>query len=300
MSQLPPVAELDEDQEKRRRARGFWYLRGWLFLGMGLAGIVTVALIVSADRSYAGIDGLRAVRALVPQDGIGRRIRDAAPFFFVEPAPDPEAAAVPAPQPQPSPRPAGPSSPPAGSPSRPSAPTLVLLPVAQQPAPTAPPAVVPPSSATPSASATPSPTPSASASPSPTPTPTLAITTDRGATAVVNLADLIPGDSLDRTITVKNAGGLDFKYTVSATQTASTALWTDTTNGLQLTVRTTLGAVLYSGPLSGLGFLAGPTVLTPGATETLTYTVAFPASAPNAFQGLNQDLTLVFTAVQYP
>jgi hypothetical protein len=290
---------LDEDQEKRRRARGIWYLRGWLFLGMGLAGIVTVALIVSADRSYAGIDGLRAVRALVPQDGIGRRIRDAAPFFFVEPAPDPEAAAVPASQPQPSPRPVGPSSPPAGSPSRPSAQTLVLLPVAQQPAPTtAPPAVVPPSSAP--AAPSPSATPSASASPSPTPTPTLAITTDRGATAVVNLADLIPGDSLDRTITVKNAGGLDFKYTVSATQTTSTPLWTDTTNGLQLTVRTTLGAVLYSGPLSGLGFLAGPTVLTPGSTETLTYTVAFPASAPNAFQGLNQDLTLVFTAVQYP
>jgi hypothetical protein len=40
--------------------------------------------------------------------------------------------------------------------------------------------------------------------------------------------------------------------------------------------------------------------LTPGSTETLTYTVDFPASAPNAFQGLNQDLTLVFNAIQYP
>ena len=97
-----------------------------------------------------------------------------------------------------------------------------------------------------------------------------------------------------------NRGSLAFRYAVSATQTASTALWTDTAHGIQLTVSTSGGTVLYSGPLSGLSALAGPTVLGPGASETLRYDFAFPASAPNSFQGLLQDLTLVFDAVQYP
>lgn len=87
---------------------------------------------------------------------------------------------------------------------------------------------------------------------------------------------------------------------MSATQSASTLLWSDTTHGLQLTVATGGGTVLYSGPLSGLGSLAGPTTLAPGDTETLRYTFAFPTAAPDAFQGLVQDLTLVFSAIQYP
>ena len=97
-----------------------------------------------------------------------------------------------------------------------------------------------------------------------------------------------------------NSGSLAFRYAISATQTASTALWTDTADGLQLTVSTSGGTVLYAGPLSGLSALAGPTVLAPGAGETLQYDFAFPASASNGFQGLVQDLTLVFDAVEYP
>jgi hypothetical protein len=105
---------------------------------------------------------------------------------------------------------------------------------------------------------------------------------------------------MTRTITVLNRGSLAFRYTVSASRTASTLLWTDTTDGLQLTVSTSAGAVLYAGPLSGLGALAGPTTLAPGTNELLRYTFDFPASAPNAFQGLVQDLTLVFDAVEFP
>jgi len=134
----------------------------------------------------------------------------------------------------------------------------------------------------------------------PTATPALAISIDRGATAAFDLTRLIPGDSMTRAITVQNNGSVAFRYTVSATQTASTALWTDTVDGLQLTVRDAGGAVLYAGPLSGLGSLAGPTVLAPGTTELLSYTVDFPASASNAFQGLVQDLALVFDAIEFP
>ena len=260
--------DVQEEPEPERARRALWLdLRSWLFLGMGLAGILTVALIVAADEPYAGIDGRRAIRAFVSgSDGdhpnsvrsvplIGRlvaAIHDLAPVFFA-PAGSPDPAA----------------------PSNSSAPTSSPI-------------------------ATPAPTPTPTATPSPTPAPNVAITTDRGATAIVALTDLVPGDSLVRTVTVGNAGTLDFRYTVSAAQSASTLLWTDTTGGLQLTVSTAGGAVLYTGPLSGLGSLPGPTILAPGTTETLRYTFDFPGGASNAFQGLLQDLDLVFVAVEFP
>ena len=118
--------------------------------------------------------------------------------------------------------------------------------------------------------------------------------------AIVTLGDLVPGDTISRTITVKNTGTQGFRYGVFATQTAGTLLWTDATNGLQLTVADSGGRVLYTGPLSALGTMAGPGTLAPGGTELLRYTFALPVSASDAFQGLLQDLTLVFTATQYP
>jgi len=308
------VFELHPARPDERRARrlGLLDLRGWLFLGMGLAGILTVALIVTADESYAGIDGLRAVRALVPDaqqpdissipflGGLVVAIHDNAPAFF---APSPDAVT------RSSPPPSGPASAPSSvaGPTPSSAPAAQPTPTAT-PAPagtTSPPASTAPPSIAPAPTGGPIPTPAPTVTPSPTPTGTptpapLAISTDRGGTAIVDLADLVPGDSVDRTITVLNSGTLAFRYAVSASQTASTALWTDPTLGLQLTVRTSGGAVLYAGPLSGLGVLAGPTTLAPGGTELLRYTFDFPASASNTFQGLVQDLTLVFNAVQFP
>ena len=264
---------------------------------MGLAGILTIALIVSADQSYAGIDGLRAITAYPPaseQDpprkgpipvltGLLDGIRDL-PIFGLAPA-------------------APPSNAPAAGVG--AAPGALVLPVGSTaPAAVTPGPLTPPPSTAPTTRPTASPTPAPSAPPAPTPAPTatppLALTTDRGATAAVSLGDLVPGDTVDRTITLKNSGSLGFRYTVSATQTASTLLWTDSTNGLQLTVATGAGAVLYSGPLSGLGALAGPSTLIPGGTELLRYTFGFPAGAPDALQGLVQDLTLVFTATQFP
>jgi len=312
-----------EPRERERRDRGAWllFLRGWLFVGMGLTGILTVALIVTADRSYAGIDGVRAARALVPSQvdtpavtripflgGIISAIHDAAPLFF---GPSPNAVTLPTPAP-------GPASPrPANSPSAFVDPKGSGVPAVQLPGAATPSPVFGPSgpSASPNASApvagpsatldpngtpAPSATPAPTATPSPTPASVLSISTDRGGTAIVNLTGLLPGDSMDRSITVQNDGTLGFTYTVKATHSASTLLWTDTIDGLQLTVSTSGGAVLYSGPLSGLGSLAGPTTLAPSASELLRYTFDFPATAPNTFQGLVQDLTLVFDAIQFP
>ena len=294
-------------------------LRAWLFLAMGLAGILTVALVVTADSVYADIDAMRGVSASagLPEDppitqipflgGLLSKIHDLAPSFF---GPSPDSVL----------QPPAPSSPPPTPPSSPSSlPVTQPIPSASAsarptptpsgtpgplstPRPTPTPATTAPPTAGPTAPTTPAPTASPSPSPSPVPTaaPAIAISTDRGATAAFALTRLVPGDSMTRAITVQNTGSVAFRYTVSATQTASTALWTDTVDGLQLTVRDAGGAVLYAGPLSGLGSLAGPTVLAPGTTELLSYTVDFPPSASNAFQGLDQDLALVFDAIEFP
>jgi len=85
-------------------------LRIALLLAMALAGILTIALIVTADESYAGIDGLRAIRAFVGQKdgdavnvaripflgGIASAIHDVAPQLF-DPAPPAPLAAPAAP-----------------------------------------------------------------------------------------------------------------------------------------------------------------------------------------------------------
>lgn len=291
---------------------------------MGLAGILTIALIVSADQTYAGLDGLRAVTAYPPaseQDPVARPavpvlsglvglldgIREL-PLF----GPSPAGAAAPAPAGgNPAPGATGPAGPTAGSPSTggsgPASPVgsaqpslTPAPPVRTAPAATPTPVgtTAPPSGTAPATG--PAAGPAATPTPTPTPAPTLAVSTDRGAAAIVTLGALVPGDTIDRTITVKNSGTLGFKYAVSATQTASSPLWTDTTYGLQLTIAAFDGTVRYNGPLSGLGSLPSSTVLAPGDTELLRYTFALPAGAPNSFQGLVQDLTLVFTATQYP
>ena len=319
---LPGDLEPEDPTPARGLSGRLAAARGWLFLGMGLAGVLTVALIVTADESYAGIDGMRALRAIVPENeqdhpdavaglplvgGLVAAIHDLAPVFFA-PAPPPSgdlpavaaepATASPRPANSPSPRPQLTEAPvPAAQPPSGSTPS---------PAPTSSPTPTPSPSASPAPSnssapfISPAPAPTPTPAPSATPAPTLAISTDRGATAVVNVGDLVPGDSMVRTISVQNSGSLAFRYTVSATATASTLLWTDPSDGLQLLVETTGGAALYAGPVSGLAAMAGPTTLAPGTTETLRYTFSFPATAPNGFQGLLQDLTLVFDAVEFP
>ena len=315
------VFEFEPAPTMSARPRRAWGLdlRAWLFLAMGLAGILTVALVVTADSVYADIDSMRGVSASAvrPDDppitkipflgGVLATIHDLSPSFF-GPSPDsvlqPPAPSAPLPTPPSSPSslpvtlPAPSSTArPTPTPSGPPAPLSTPTPT-RTPAPTAP--STPPPLPTPTPVPTPSPTPLPTPSPSPTAPPALAISIDRGATAAFDLTRLVPGDSMTRAITVQNSGSVAFRYTVSATQTATTALWTDPADGLQLSVRDAGGAVLYAGPLSGLGVLAGPTVLAPGTSELLSYTVAFPASASNAFQGLLQDLTVVFDAVEFP
>ena len=82
----------------------------------------------------------------------------------------------------------------------------------------------------------------------------------------------------------------------SVSASANTLLWSDTTNGIQVTVKR--GATtLYTGALKNMSLSASGTIAASG-TDTLTYDFSFPTSAGNTFQSLSQDFTVTYTATQ--
>lgn len=126
---------------------------------------------------------------------------------------------------------------------------------------------------------------------------TLTASNDKSAAAsLINISNLVPGDTANRSVTITNSGNVGFTYVGAASATASTALWTDTTNGLQVTVKR--GATtLYSGALKDLAIPASGTIAAAG-TDTLTFDFSLPTSAPNSMQTLSQDFTITYTATQ--
>lgn len=113
---------------------------------------------------------------------------------------------------------------------------------------------------------------------------------------LVNVTNLVPGDTMNRTVIITNTGNAGFTYVASASAVANTLLWSDTTNGLQVTVKRGV-TVLYTGALKNLSLPASGTIAAAG-TDTLTYDFTFPASAGNTFQTLAQDFTITYTATQ--
>ena len=126
---------------------------------------------------------------------------------------------------------------------------------------------------------------------------TLTASNDKSAAAsLVSIANMVPGDTAARTVTITNTGNVSFTYTTGISATASTALWTDTTNGLQVTV--TRGATtLYTGALKNLSIGASPTIAAAG-TDTLNFSFSLPTTAGNSMQSLTQDFTITYTATQ--
>ena len=126
---------------------------------------------------------------------------------------------------------------------------------------------------------------------------TLTMSNDKSAAAsLVNLANMVPGDTANRTVVITNTGGVGFTYTAAISATANTLLWSDTTNGIQVTVKR--GATtLYSGALKNLALAASPTIAS-GATDTLTFDFSLPTTAGNTFQSLTQDFTITYTSTQ--
>jgi len=126
---------------------------------------------------------------------------------------------------------------------------------------------------------------------------TLTMSNDKSAAAsLVNLSNLVPGDTANRTVTITNTGNVGMTYTGAISAVANTLLWSDTTNGIQVTVKR--GATtLYTGPIKTLALAASPTIAASG-TDTLTFDFSLPVSAGNTFQTLTQDFTITYTATQ--
>ncbi|HUQ41587.1 MAG TPA: TasA family protein [Candidatus Limnocylindrales bacterium] len=126
---------------------------------------------------------------------------------------------------------------------------------------------------------------------------TVSMSNDKpNANDLVNVTNLVPGDTMSRTVTITNTGNAAFTYAGSISATANTTLWSDVTNGLQATVKRGT-TVLYTGALKNLAIPASGTIAA-GATDTLSFTFSFPTSATNAMQGLSQDMTITYTATQ--
>src|SRR5579859_2822341 len=65
-------------------------------------------------------------------------------------------------------------------------------------------------------------------------TATLSLTNDKpNAGDLVSVTNLVPGDTVSRTVTITNNGTASFTYGGGASAQINTALWTDTVKGIQ-------------------------------------------------------------------
>ena len=136
----------------------------------------------------------------------------------------------------------------------------------------------------------------------------------------VGATGLVPGDTIQRAVTLSNTGTQSLS-TVTLTTTASptSKLDTDATNGLHLAIDAcsaawteagtapaytytcpgTTTAVLASQPVIGANApLAGLSSLTAGTSDNLRATLTLPAGADNTFQNLASTITFTFTGTQ--
>lgn len=126
---------------------------------------------------------------------------------------------------------------------------------------------------------------------------TLTMSNDKSAAgSLITLSNMVPGDTATRTVTITNTGNVGFTYTPAISAVANTLLWSDTTNGIQVTV--TRGATtLYTGALKNMTWGASATIAAAG-TDTLSFVFSLPTTAGNTFQNLTQDFTITYTATQ--
>jgi predicted ribosomally synthesized peptide with SipW-like signal peptide len=107
---------------------------------------------------------------------------------------------------------------------------------------------------------------------------TVAISTEP-TSAPLTIDALAPGETVSRSIEVRNTGTLAVDAITTAAKKAGI---TDFWNALQC--RVTCGGVeLYSGSLAAMR--TTPVRLGAGGSATITYAIALPADAPNALQG---------------
>ena len=133
----------------------------------------------------------------------------------------------------------------------------------------------------------------------------------------VPIAGLLPGDKVEKLVTLANTGNSDLNNITLTTNAGATAslLTTDATNGLQLTIENcstpwtgtaapytcagTKTTVLANGPVIAANkTLNNLTSLTSAKTDNLKVTTAFPTTADNTFQGATSTIAFAFTGTQ--
>ncbi|MDQ0673898.1 spore coat-associated protein N [Pseudarthrobacter siccitolerans] len=130
------------------------------------------------------------------------------------------------------------------------------------------------------------------------------------------VAGLLPGDSVEKFVTLSNTGDSDFNaVTLTTTASTGTLLTSDVLNGLQLTVEacstdwvtvangpdTCAGSktvVVASTPILGTRVLTAPASLTATKSDRLKITTSLPTSAGEDFQGLTSTVNFKFDATQ--
>lgn len=136
----------------------------------------------------------------------------------------------------------------------------------------------------------------------------------------VNASAIVPGDTMQRSVTLSNSASADLaSITLTTTASPSSLLDSDTTSGLQMVIERcsvawvevgtspaftytcagTTSTVVASRPIIGSALaMSNLTATTAGATDNLRVTLTLPTSAGNTLQGLTSTITYAFTGTQ--
>ena len=125
------------------------------------------------------------------------------------------------------------------------------------------------------------------------------------------------GDTIQRAIDLSYSGSISFgSATLTTNATTSSALDTDSTNGLQIAIDKCSQAWTEAGPpytytcggststvlasraLIGSSIALSNLTLTAGSTDHLRATVTFPSAAGNTLQNLSSSINYTFSGVQ--
>lgn len=133
---------------------------------------------------------------------------------------------------------------------------------------------------------------------------------DAYATTTLGMSGMVPGNTSAEILTVRNAGNVPLKYTLTGGLTGADAAAYGSAAALSLTIRSggtrsgsgnsatcTGGTSLYSAPLTATTstvVIGTGRLLAAGGTEALCFQVTFAAGAPNGLQG--DTATATFTA----
>jgi spore coat-associated protein N len=147
----------------------------------------------------------------------------------------------------------------------------------------------------------------------------IALGSGAGSPIGVVATNVVPGDSIQRAVTLANSGNTDLGgVTLTTTAAPSSKLDTDATNGLKLKIESCSSAWVPVAPTSAPTYTCGGTVTTVlatqpviganaaittsaathGVTDNLRVTLSLPTTADDTFQGLSSTVSFSFTGTQ--